>query len=217
MGNVISGAALRSGMQVRNYALCNAAMAAMAYDSNQDLRKNKDTGDDLDVIFRSTEPRVTPDTHANTDVRQYGLLGKFNFQGTPRMYNFALPQDHALGVWSVNNMTYKADWHFHYAYEEQRAYPHTLNRFISDLDGIRAVTGLPEAMGYVTKSLTRTAGADLRTGDSIDDFQNMNNWGAGANHSGFNEEHSAQWKWSNQSTHLFWESLATELDINTAP
>jgi hypothetical protein len=45
----------------------------------------------------------------------------------------------------------------------------------------------------------------------------MNNWGAGANHSGFNEEHSAQWKWSNQSTHLFWESLATELDINTAP
>jgi hypothetical protein len=39
MGNVISGAALRSGMLIDRYAMCNAAMAAMAYDPDPILRK----------------------------------------------------------------------------------------------------------------------------------------------------------------------------------
>jgi hypothetical protein len=41
----------------------------------------------------------------------------------------------------------------------------------------------------------------------------MSGWGTGANHSGFGETHSAQWRWNNQSTHLFWEKLFEELEL----
>ena len=69
-------------------------------------------------------------------------------------------------------------------------------------------------MGYVTKSLTRTAGADLRTKGTITDgFQDMSDWGDGANHAGFGTEHSAEWKWNNQSTHLFWQMLSEKLKL----
>jgi hypothetical protein len=60
-------------------------------------------------------------------------------------------------------------------------------------------------MGYVTKSRTRAAGADLRTngkiapGNKID----MKDW--------FNDTHSAQWRWSNHSTELFWKELSIRL------
>jgi hypothetical protein len=62
-------------------------------------------------------------------------------------------------------------------------------------------------MGYVTKSRTRAAGADLRTsgviaaGNTID----MGNF--------FNKTHSAQWRWSNHSTQLFWEELSSKLEL----
>ena len=78
----------------------------------------------------------------------------------------------------------------------------------------RAVTALPEAMGYVTKSRTRAAGADLRTSGSINGgFQDMSDWGPNASHSGFGETHSAQWRWSNQSTCLFWKKLFEVLEL----
>ena len=76
------------------------------------------------------------------------------------------------------------------------------------------VTGLPEAMGYVTKSLTRTAGAELRTKGIITDFQDMRDWSkVGKNHGGFNSEHNAEWKWNYQSTNLFWKRLVDTLEL----
>jgi hypothetical protein len=69
-------------------------------------------------------------------------------------------------------------------------------------------------MHPVTKSLTRTAGADLRTKSIITQYQNMNDWtNVGENHGGFDSEHSAEWEWNYQSTNLFWKRLVTALSL----
>jgi len=41
----------------------------------------------------------------------------------------------------------------------------------------------------------------------------MDDWGVGANHSGFGTTHSAEWRWNNQSTNHFWERLCEELEL----
>jgi len=59
----------------------------------------------------------------------------------------------------------------------------------------------------------RAAGANLATTGAISGFQDMNQWGENADHGGFDSTHSAQWRWNNQSTHLFWKKLTQELEL----
>ena len=202
MGNVISGAALRTGMSVQRYALCNAAMAAMAYDSNPNLRKDQN-GNDLTLIGDDQTPDNDPISHYRNT---FGLQNKFNNSSFPRMFNFGLPEDFALGVWTLNNHEFKPEDALGYFYGSD---PFQRPTWFS-----RVVTSIPEAMGYVTKSLTRPAGSDLRTGSIVTGFQNMANWSSvGNNHGSFGEEHSAQWTWNNQSTNLFWKKITETLSL----
>ncbi len=201
MGNVISGAALRSGMLVDNYAMCNSAMAAMAYDPNQTLR----TGD----IFPPFTPAVnqkTPDTDPNLSIRTgFGLENKFNLDSMPEVFSFVLSDDSALSNWRLNNRLFKP--YLNYLYTENSILqPFPLVHQPFPLSPFRPVTGLNEAMGYVTKSRTMAAGAELRTAGSIDDTQDMSGW--------FGTTHSAQWRWSNHSVHMFWTKLVEELNLN---
>ena len=201
MGNVISGAALRSGMSIQRYAMCNAAMAAMAYDPDPILRN-------VDNIFLPgtiPELRDTPDTNPDPAIRtNYGLENKFNLPGNPTVFNFGLPDDSALGSWSANNLFFKPNTQYLYT-ENSILQPFPLVYQATPVSSFRSVTAVPEAMGYVTKSRTRSAGADLRTngkiaaGNKID----MKNW--------FADTHSAQWRWSNHSTELFWKELSIRL------
>jgi hypothetical protein len=209
MGNVISGAALRSGMLIDRYAMCNAAMAAMAYDPNPILRNV----DNIYTPVTIPELRDTPDSDPDPAIRaNYGLENKFNLPGKPEVFNFGLPDDSALGSWSANNLYFKPNNQYLYT-ENSILQPFPLVYQATPVSSFRSVTAVPEAMGYVTKSRTRTAGADLRTsgkiaaGNKID----MSSWGTGTNHSGFGNTHSAQWRWSNQSTELFWKELSIRL------
>jgi hypothetical protein len=202
MGNVVSGAALRSGMEVERYALCNAAMAAMAYDSNPDLRRSQ-SGGVLSLIGTDQTPDNDPDP-AYRDA--FGLEEKLSHGSFPRMFNFGLPDDASLASWTLNNHDFKPQGALGYYYSTS---PYNRPTWFT-----RTVTSRSEAMGYVTKSLTRTAGADLRTSGIVTETQNMNDWSSvGNNHGGFGQEHSAQWMWNNQSTNLFWEKLVDALEI----
>ena len=202
MGNVTTGAALREGMIVENYSLCNAAMSASAYDTDLALRKDQD-GNDLSEIG----DRKTPDTDPDPAYRAaFGLQDKFNNASFPRMFSFGLPSDSSLASWTYGNKSWKP--------EERLGYYYSFPPYNRPTWFNRIVTSLPEAMGYVTKSLTRTAGADLRTRGIITDCQNMNDWTqVGGNHGGFDSEHSAEWKWNYQSTNLFWKRLVTALSL----
>jgi hypothetical protein len=203
MGNVISGAALRSGMLIDRYAMCNAAMAAMAYDPDPILRNV----DNIFIPGTIPELRDTPDTDPDPAIRtNYGLENKFNLPGMPEVFNFGLPDDAALGSWSANNLFFKPNTQYLYT-ENSVLQPFPLVYQATPVSSFRSVTAVPEAMGCVTKSRTRAAGADLRTngviaaGSKID----MKNW--------FTDTHSAQWRWSNHSTQLFWEELSSKLEL----
>jgi hypothetical protein len=201
MGNVTAGAALRSGMSIQRYAMCNAAMAAMAYDPDPILRNV----DNIFIPGTLPELRDTPDTDPDPAIRTgYGLENKFNLPGNPTVFNFGLPDDTALGSWSANNLYFKPNPQYLYT-ENSILQPFPLAYQATLVSSYRSVTAVPEAMGYVTKSRTRAAGADLRTngkiapGNKID----MKDW--------FNDTHSAQWRWSNHSTELFWKELSIRL------
>ncbi len=219
MGNVLAGVALRAGMVVENYALCNSAMAAMAYDSSPALQNIPNTNAPLTQIWGNLGPQKTPDTDPQANIRStFGLQNKFNESPSmPRMFSFVLPDDSALGLWVLNNQLSKPDSSGHsYYYQETPIAPNLAYKlFQTPLSGQpRPVNFQPEAFGYVTKSLTRAAGAESRTSGAIDGVHNMASWGSNASHAGFGSEHSAQWKWNNQSTHLFWRMLSDELQLN---
>jgi len=220
MGNVIAGAALRSGMSVQRYALCNAAVATMCYDPDPVLRNNPN-GTPWNNLFFGLTPHATPDTDSDADIRgSYGLENKFNEENEmPWIFNFGLPEDTALNSWVLNNLHFKPDGGpggHHYRYEHYPQPPNLTYKLFQAAVGQnpRKITSQPEAMGYVTKSLTRPAGLDLRVRGSIQDSHNMSSWGPGANHAGFGEVHSAQWRWPYQATHLFWNRLFIELELD---
>jgi hypothetical protein len=218
MGNVISGAALRNGMSVQRYALCNAAMASMAYDSGSHLKLDPVGGQPWDKIWGNFGPQKSPDTDPSATIRNtYGIQNKFNDSGNlPEMINFYLRDDDALKSWIDNNRFFKPDDSGHsYYYQETPVAPNISYKLFQapPVGNPREVNSPPEAFGYVTKALTRTAGSDPRTGGSIDSSVNMDDWGVGANHSGFGTTHSAEWRWNNQSTNHFWERLCEELEL----
>ncbi len=223
MGNVIAGEALRNGMIVQRYALCNAAVPSMAYDSSPTLRIDPDTKQPWNQIwkFEFPNPKKTPDTDPSPTIRNsYGIQNKFNGVGFSdlTMINFYLRKDDALSVkWVDNNQEFKPqDSLKGYRYEETPATsPWKLAQGGLPVLGLplRQVISPPEAFGYVTKTLTRTLGQDPRTAGSIDYGIDMDNWGPHANHSGFGTTHSAQWRWSIQSTNHFWNMLVGHLTL----
>ena len=218
MGNVIVGAALRAGMSVQRYGLCNAAMASMAYDSSPGLKIDALTGQPWDKIWGSLGSQKTPDTDPYLTIRNtYGLNNKFN-EGSnlPVMINFYLREDDALKSWIDNNRFFKPDDRGHSYYYQETPIPPNISYKLFQAPVVgnpREVTTPAEAFGYVTKALTRATGSDPRTGGSIGSSVNMDDWGVGANHSGFGVTHSAQWRWSNQSTSLFWKKLSEDLEL----
>ncbi|GAA5120501.1 alpha/beta hydrolase [Luteolibacter yonseiensis] len=214
MGNVVVGSALRAGMQVKNYSMCNAAMSAMAYDNNTALRYDPGTSEFLGYIFPSGSAQECPDLDPSPTFRDtYGLKDKFhNVAGAPNFFNFGLPNDSALGNWVANNHLYKPDLIHGYSYRAAPtgSFPYKMTR---DTGPTKVeVTNVAEAFGFVTKSLTRTAGSDLRTRGAVFAHQNMDDWGEGVAHGGFGSTHSAEWQWNYQSTSLFWEKLVIKLE-----
>lgn len=127
----------------------------------------------------------------------------------PQIFNFSLPADEALKGWLSNNKSFKADHNKYYSYQEYPQPVTTYRLFYNPFqNNFRNVTGLSEAMGYVTQSRSLPAGADLLTAGSVNNAAvDMTSWG-------FGKTHSAVWRWSNQKSHLFWENLVEKLELN---
>jgi hypothetical protein len=196
MGNVISGSALRSGMLIDKYAMCNSAMASMAYD----YRK----------VHPANSGYKTPDTDTDLTIREtYGLANKVaQLPKMPKISNFCLRNDTALKGWLTGNAFFKADNYKYYYYRENSGVTQYKLYFNPAPEYIKNVTSVPEAMGYVTQSRSLPAGTDFEAGGSINDgIVSMNSW--------FGTTHSAQWRWSNQKTHLFWGKLFEKLELKT--
>lgn len=157
MGNVITGAALREGMEVERYALCNAAMASMAYDSSAHIRLDPVNGEPWDKIWGDLGPQKTPDTDSEAVIRDsFGLEGKFSGGNNfPHMINFYLPDDDALKSWIENNRWFKPDSTGHSYYYQHIPQPPNISYklFHAPPEGTtREVTSPPGSIWLCDKS-----------------------------------------------------------------
>jgi hypothetical protein len=71
----------------------------------------------------------------------------------------------------------------------------------------RVVNKIPEALAYVTRSRSGTAGMTSAVQGTVQERVGMYQFG-------FGSEHSAQWNFRFQKTYLFWKRLAQELQIS---
>ncbi|MGB8167785.1 MAG: alpha/beta hydrolase, partial [Chthoniobacteraceae bacterium] len=202
MGNVASGAALRSGMDVLRYNMCNAAMAAMAYEGS----------------LRPDYIRPTPDTDPEEETRErFGLADKINPTSTT-IASFGLGPDAAIGLWAINNALFKPQQFAtaKYVYDPTLEFAPGLKLYYEERHLLlpttyRVVTSLREAMGYVTASRTNAAGGRMDTNGSIN-----NGPAVDMGSFGFEDEHSAEWVLTIQKTYLFWEEMMTKFQLKTA-
>jgi hypothetical protein len=197
MGNVTSGAAMRSGMNVTRYAMCNAAMASMAYDGAH----NDQPDNDYETIDTDTTPLAAS---------FWGLSNRFNPTGRTTMVNFALEADEALDLWRLNNKWFKP-YNFilwGYGYDRWAAHPNE-KLWYGNLGGLsykRYLTTDAEAFGYCVQARTRAAGAKLTVGN-MDATVDMG--GVGFN---FGVKHSAEWDRAYQNSYGFWKRMMEEFD-----
>jgi hypothetical protein len=192
MGNVVAGSALRSGMKVTRYAMCNAALAAMAYDQNI-----------VDFNYQ------TPDTDSDQATRStFGLANKLNPSGT-KLINFGLPADYALEQWSANNEFFKPEArltaNYYYRPLNSPGRKLTYEGFVT----VRVVTSVAEAIGYVTQSRSAAEGTKQSLSGSINAVVNMGSGGFG-----FGTEHSAEWEFNMQRTYPFWREILHQFDLS---
>jgi hypothetical protein len=191
MGNVVAGSGLRAGMRITRYALCNAAVAAMAYDQN--------------IVDFNYE---TPDTDSDQPTRAtFGLANKLNPSGT-KLINFGLPADFALDQWNANNEFFKPQPRVsaNYFYRPLNSPGRKLT--YEGLVTVRVVTSVAEAIGYVTQSRSAAEGTKQSISGSINAVVNMGSGGFG-----FGTEHSAEWEFNMQRTYPFWREILHQFDI----
>lgn len=208
MGNVVTASAIREGLAIKNYALINSAMSAMAYNGYL-------PDDALLALFD------TPDSEPGTEVETLKMGLREKVSESPHaagihMINFNLPEDSALGFWSINNLLLKPNKLISYDRKFSTAWPDGMKLQTGEDDLLLGwtkfytVQSLAEAMGYVTKSRTHPAG-------------NMNNlFGPGTDQVdlstfGFAEEHSAEWTRPIQKAAKFWKRLSRELELKVIP
>jgi hypothetical protein len=87
--------------------------------------------------------------------------------------------------------------------------PGTKLQYLNWIPIPRFVTSVPEAMGYVTRSRTRAAGARQDTEGSVVSLVNMGQGGFE-----FGDQHSAEWVYSIQKTYPFWRRIAEEFNLD---
>jgi hypothetical protein len=203
MGNVVASSALREGMFVENYALLNAAIPAMCFD----------TDDNLHTFFGDVR---TADDDDGPITSALGFEGIIDPPYGPRLINFYLPDDSALFAWRPNNILLKPlrSFTFKYGYngaaadgERQRITHHAADLIGAQTHPTRFIRSFYESVAYCTFSKTKTAGADGRTAGSISDSLNMNE------EYGFDTTHSAEWQWRIQKTNKFYRDLMSKFDL----
>ncbi|MFL6589725.1 MAG: alpha/beta hydrolase, partial [Chthoniobacterales bacterium] len=193
MGNVTAGSALRNGMRVTRYAMCNSAMAAMAYDSNISDYNYETPDTDTDQLTRET----------------FGLSNKLNPTSTI-LVNYALPADYALGQWSVNNQVFKPQTQFAHNYYYRSGNQPGRKLTYEGLTSVRTIASVAEAMGYVTQSRSAAAGTKQSTKGSL----NGGSVNMGQGGFEFGTEHSAEWIYDFHKTSVFWKEILTQFGID---
>ncbi len=201
MGNIVAGSALENGASVANYALLNAAVPAICYDT---------TGNVVQTSWRYVTPNDDPDP-ATVALSYQGRLAGVS----GNLVNFFLPADSALSAWELNNELFKPhQWpegsidHAGYGYQRTAGAGQKLR--VVRVAGNRFL-GLPdEAMAFAVQAPSLTVGADGRTRGSITEWVDLSTYG-------FDNVHSAEFLFTIQQTRNFYGTVLLKLGVAVQP
>jgi hypothetical protein len=216
MGNIVASEALRLGMQVNNYALMQAAVAAAAFDDDEGRIRQTNTDTHYGVTMWNT---YTPDDDPDPATRALAYRGCFtNVSGN--LISFFLENDYAtLAPWEFNNRVKKPPSEFvpNYIYNRSAASGQKLRKY-SDLGTTFEyyITNHQEAMAYACTSWGKAAGAWGATRGKIGawvDLSEATYQLPGEQESGFGDEHSGQFNANIQSLKPFYDELMDRLGL----
>ena len=201
MGNIVAGSALEKGASVANYALLNAAVPAICYDT---------TGNVVQTSWRYVTPNDDPDPATVASSYQGRLEGV-----SGNLVNFFLPADSALSAWELNNELFRPhQWpegsidHAGYGYQRTAGAGQKLR--VVRVAGNRFL-GLPdEAMAFAVQAPSLTVGADGRTRGSITEWVDLSTYG-------FDNVHSAEFLFTIQQTRNFYGTILLKLGVAIQP
>jgi hypothetical protein len=211
MGNIVAGSALEKGASVANYALLNAAVPAICYDTS---------GNVVQTGWGYVTPNDDPDS-ATVSLSYQSRLA--NVSGN--LVNFFLPADSALSAWELNNDspsggrfplvgTKPHQWPegsletAGYRYQRTASAGQKLR--VVRVAGERILASPDEAMGFAVQAPSLTVGADGRTRGAIDDWADMTAYG-------FDSVHSAEFLFTIHQTRDFYGTLLLKLGVAVQP
>lgn len=208
MGNLVTGQAIRLGMDVRHYAMLHAATSASCYSNGNFQYQTSNLGvntpdTDIDPPTRNLtytgwlgQIAVAPINFRNTQDSVVGSIWNYNNNHfRPQSYNGDLPPD-PLGHGTTG-----------YFYDRSAASGQKLG-IIYALSVGRLVNDHSEAKAYVNYSLTGAIGFNETAGGSISDY---------VDDSYFGDEHSAEWDWRIQKLKGFYNTILVKYGINPNP
>ena len=200
MGNVVSGSALRRGLNVANYAMLNAAVAASCYDDNPNLQQNVGT---------------TPDNDLDQLTLELAYKNKLSAV-TTHPINFYLASDSALMVWVENNRAFKPQVFYEgaggdHAYKYFPGNPSGQKLFLTFiLNDSRNLEQMEESLAYAAKSSTLAVGAEAATQGSVSGAVDLSDFG-------YQSEHSAFWSFTLPMMSPAYDALLDELRLEHNP
>jgi hypothetical protein len=212
-GNVVAGAALRSGdLTVENYILMQAAVPGGCYDTGNIVNSYQ-------RFLDAETAKPTPDATSDLGYRGYlGLLGV-----TRRVVNFQNGIDYALVTgsqwglqtnWEENEVEYKPDIAmgpvtsgYNYVYNSELATGHRVE-LRNYFDLVREVSDIRESMAFVARPRSKAAGALGAIRGAIQSDINLQ--GMPYNFTRDSEEHGGQWSRPIQKA---WDVYSALMDV----
>jgi len=226
MGNIVVGAAMRSGMTVNNYAMMQAAVPSACYDERELLKqadpvthKTKFLGPLKSVTVWTT---LTPDDDPDPQtlaLAYRGLLGDIG--RNTNIINFYLPNDNATAyAWEINNEVTKPPGGFmtgHFRYV--RTNPSGQKLYKDYGGGLHVYDWFCryDSVSFACRTWAKAVGAERRTRGSVQSDVDLGNSAfelPGVQSSGFGDRHSGQFEANFQNLKPFYDALLDELRLS---
>jgi hypothetical protein len=225
MGNVVTGAALQSGLSIDGYALLNAALPASAYDEREILKQLPATVTVTGLPIRLWNQQ-TPDDDPDPATRALAYRGRLKSVAGD-LVSFYLPDDYATSfAWELNNALTKppgGSLTGRFLYKRDSASGQKLIKGMDDPSTGDVIIDYyivdpNEAEPYACRTWGKAAGAESRTSGpirrSIDLSSDVFSPSASG---GFSKEHNAEFNYDIQKVQRFYIELLTQLNVAQNP
>ena len=214
MGNIVAGSALAQGLQVKNYALLQAAVPASCYDDTENVHETKTYTQPIKIAgLNLWNKTMWTESGADNDYDPQAYRGKLkNIGSNNNLINFWQKDDHATSwAWEINNDLTKPSGFMTkegYYYTSTNASGSRCVYVTGDETGVghtqTTVTGY-DALTYCCRAWSKAAGAQEKTQGAVSDKVD--------NTTLFGDVHSAEFIWRSQKLGDFYEDLMDQLKL----